>query len=393
MFQVLIQCLESSKPACPTETSETNAIPANRKRSLSISDPMIKKSGASPLPPQRILYETNKKKPEFDQAVFAATVLYTAFQYIKHWPAPLVKAYATDCFGPRLWVDCPECSLFVENLALAHKPADATAKVSSSDENVARLIAESYQISTRSMGQGRFASLEHQLSSSSLGSERVVAKRQTSATSWGSGDDGSAKKRIKPLIAEHDDSVGRSNSEGDMSINHSTSGEDEERQRIKRKREVGDNDESTSVSSKEGDSNEYGESAYATGGNFYPVDFQDVFTTTKPQQRFIGFNLECAHEMVLVSLEERLDTKAKQNSGLLQCLPDFVTVAAVRQEIGSNIERWLQSPALAGLARVLLAATVQHMEDVNPPTKEDLALVNAVLSMKLKSNQVCATTS
>ena len=56
----------------------------------------------------------------FDVAAFAAAVFYAVFAHLDHWPAELVKAYADDCFGPRLWVDNDECKLLVENLALVH---------------------------------------------------------------------------------------------------------------------------------------------------------------------------------------------------------------------------------------------------------------------------------
>jgi len=69
-------------------------------------------------------------------------------------------------------------------------------------------------------------------------------------------------------------------------------------------------------------------------------------------------------------------------------LPSFTAIPAVRRLIADNLERWLQSPALAGLARALFSATVSQMRNVDPPLVEDLRALDSILGMKLKANQV-----
>jgi hypothetical protein len=389
LFRALVSCL--AKRSSAVDIAETNNAPGNRKQSMSITEPLLKKNGASPLPAQRSVYETNKKKPAFDEPVFAATVLFNVFQHLEHWPAPLVKAYADDLFGPKLWVDNPRCSLFVENLALAHKQTDSLS-ILTHEKDKARLVAETYREFFDTVVLQHYAPLEHQLSSSSLGTERSV-KRQVSTTSWGSsnGDNGTSTKRPRVATSNNGDSAG--NSEGDQSATQSMSGDEEVPSANKRKRESVEHENSDHEKMNEAKSASSLEDEEVGAGDLktpstYPLDLSLLVSVEKPRHRFVGNNLDAARQMIATSLEERLDVKAKQNSGLLQCLPDFVAIPAVRQQVGANIERWLQSPALAGLARTLLGETVKNMGTVNPPLAEDLSLVDAVLGMKLKSNQV-----
>ena len=92
-------------------------------------------------------------------------------------------------------------------------------------------------------------------------------------------------------------------------------------------------------------------------------------------------------EAIGVALQERLLTKTKQNSRLLQCLPVFSTVPQVRALVADHLERWLQSPALSGAARNLFSTVVGHMRS-DPPLPEDLEATNSILSMQLKANQL-----
>lgn len=387
LFRALLCCL--AKRTSNPETAETSA-PGSRKRSMSISEPSIKINGVSPVPPQRNVYETKKKKPTFDEPVFAATVLFSVFQHLKHWPAPLVKVYADDSFGPRLWVDNPRCSLFVKNLALSHKEAIGQALLSD-EKDEARQIAEAYRNFYCSVGLQSDAPLEHQLSSSSLGTERSV-KRQASIASSGSisGDNWMFVKR--PRVSSPNDGESSRNSEV-LPVGQSMSADEVVQSPVKRKRETSDQENSDLEQMHDTKSDSSLDDADAGFGDdktqsCYPLDLSFIIFDGKPRHRFIGSNIDVARHMIAMSLEERLDVKVKQNSGLLQCLPDFVAIPAVRQQVGAHIEKWLQSPALAGLARALLAETVKNMENVNPPLAEDLKVVDAVLGMKLKSNQV-----
>jgi integrator complex subunit 1 len=121
--------------------------------------------------------------------------------------------------------------------------------------------------------------------------------------------------------------------------------------------------------------------------NVYPIT-QSNLDVTRVRQRFFDQNLFYAYDLISSSLLDRLDVKSKQNSGLLQSLPAFTPIPGVRFLIASSLEKWLQSPALAGLARFLFSSTVNQMKNVDPPLEEDLKTIDAVLAMKLKANQV-----
>mmetsp|Transcript_59446 Transcript_59446/g.145493 ORF Transcript_59446/g.145493 Transcript_59446/m.145493 type:complete len:1801 (-) Transcript_59446:117-5519(-) len=104
---------------------------------------------------------------------------------------------------------------------------------------------------------------------------------------------------------------------------------------------------------------------------------------------FFRSNLEYAQSVVAEKLQQRLDVKAKQ-AGLLQCLPTFTSIPSVRRLVTSYLEKWLQSPALAGLSRILFKETVKNMKFVDPPLDDDLAALDNILAMRLKANQLNA---
>lgn len=109
---------------------------------------------------------------------------------------------------------------------------------------------------------------------------------------------------------------------------------------------------------------------------------------TKVCQRFFFTNMDVANKMVGDALSQRLELKVRQNSSLLSTLPDFVPNPTVRKLASSHLEKWLQSPALSGLARKLFSSLVNNLQYVDPPLKEDVDTIENILSMKLKSNQV-----
>ena len=110
---------------------------------------------------------------------------------------------------------------------------------------------------------------------------------------------------------------------------------------------------------------------------------------SRVRQRYFGVNKQNAHNAISSSLSERLDMRAKQNSGLLQSLHSFTSIPAVRSVVSGNLERWLQSPGLSGLARTLFTSTVKQIENVDPPLPADTEAIRKILSMRLKANQVC----
>jgi integrator complex subunit 1 len=131
----------------------------------------------------------------------------------------------------------------------------------------------------------------------------------------------------------------------------------------------------------------------ATTGNIvlhkyrYPVK-QHYLKLERVRHRYYGKNRTAAHNAILMSLTKRLNTKSKQNSGLLQCLPSFMEISGVRKLVAARLEKWLQSPALAGLARSLFTCIVQRIKIVDPPLDDDLHVINSIVEMNLKSNQV-----
>ena len=107
------------------------------------------------------------------------------------------------------------------------------------------------------------------------------------------------------------------------------------------------------------------------------------------RNRFFGSNKKLANTMIGDALSHRLDLKLKQNSRLLSTLPDFISNPTVRKLASCHLEKWLQSPALSGLARNLFSCIVGAIKNVNPPLPEDVIVIKNVLSMNLKANQVC----
>ena len=110
--------------------------------------------------------------------------------------------------------------------------------------------------------------------------------------------------------------------------------------------------------------------------------------SSKIRDRFFGSNVALANSMIARALSHRLDLKMKQNSSLLSTLPVFLSISMVREMASSQLEKWLQSPALSGLARNLFSCIVTEIENTDPPLPEDVNVIHNILSMTLKANQV-----
>lgn len=334
----------------------------------------------------------------------AATILYTAFEHIDHWPVLLVKAYAEDCFGPRSWVDEPACQLLVENLALSHGGDHATEDEEKAAD--ALVVAEFYrtQESTdgsawnhgspvrQSQRRGSMSSISSQLS---LAAPPLTARAR--ATSIGSVDILKPSKAIKSVsTGEGHDSDSGDDEEVEISPkvdrksenddgSSSSSGEEDEEVVVPTKSFDGEDIPRSSPSSKVPSSTSPKKPVQQT--LTYPI-VQENLNLIRIRQRYFGLNLEYAHLAVSSSLSDRLDVKSKQNSGLLQTLPSFTSIPSVRSLITGNLEKWLQSPALSGLARSLFSRTVNMMKKIDPPLPADLEAIDNILSMRLKANQV-----
>jgi hypothetical protein len=372
-------------------------------------------------------------KPEMNVRVLAATILFVSFEYLDHWPVPLVQAYADDCFGPRLWVDLPASQLLAKNLELAHREDSATfqEKLDNDEEwsANAQLVADFYnhfvqngvtkgeqsgKVSpllsspSKQLRRGSHSSFASHTSSLSFPSTGLPGRRRSMSSE--SLDNPnlipvSSVPRNTTTTANSND--GEESDSGDEEVAITTA--------LSKESVIAKNDDGSSSSSGEEDGEEV---VVATTRSFdedsthpeprhspttsstcsvavdpnalkitYPVTQQQL-VFTRIRQRYFGVNLEYAHAAIAQSLQDRLDVKSKQNSGLLQSLPFFTSIAPVRRLITSNLEKWLQSPALAGLARNLFSATVKMMKDVDPPLPDDLEAIDNILAMRLKANQV-----
>ena len=355
----------------------------------------------------RLLHAGNNSKPSLDVRVFAATCLYAGFQHLDHWPVPLVRAYAEDCFGPRLWVDLPQCAALVENLALVHHDGDAMEENDGSNNKElaqdALLVHEVYE----KFDSGAAEVVDHEtsgllevasLAADELTSDRMGVRWHHSSLSSGSfesaGSGNGLHRDNQPWlnvgVAASDSASGGSQKKRSEGIGSETQkivvgvgtllGKDDKNNVVLTRSEE--------QSSKAG-SDDNGDSYAATPPTeaIYPLAQRRV-NITRVRQRFYGKNLEAAHAVIVSTLTDRVDVKSKQNSNLLQCLPSFTSIPGVRYQIAANLEKWLQSPALAGLARTLFTSTVSSMKNTDPPLDEDLKAIDSILSMRLKANQV-----
>jgi integrator complex subunit 1 len=242
-----------------------------------------------------------------------------------------------------------------------------------------------------------FSSLQHRGSMSSTGSANL--HRSTSLDSQGDnygtneqayGDDSNSGDEEEHVL---DSAVRNNTKRDDTDGDDSSSGEEDEEVVVTNKSngkvsmnavpESQGSEVSLSTSTNGVDAMQLSPKA----SNLYQIT-QSNLDVTRVRQRFFDQNLFYAYDLISSSLLERLDVKSKQNSGLLQSLPAFTPIPGVRFLIASSLEKWLQSPALAGLARFLFSSTVNQMKNVDPPLEEDLKTIDAVLAMKLKANQV-----
>lgn len=380
----------------PTHQHHHHANKLVRKRSLSgVADATIErankalKSSHSPLPSARHklqLPEDSTNVPSFNPHVVSATILYAAFQHCDHWPVQFVRAYAEDCFGPRLWVDDEHCSSFVANLALAHDECLETEEPDQQKVSDASLVAEAFR---RIEELGHLAGVEDDSQARRRASKDSISlsgstpnfglKSQQSLLS----DDSTESAGIKNsrISLEMNDDSGRgtmavAQCEGNQS---SASGYSDNNGNGDQPPRHFRNGNVTALADENPDKSR-GERVYSIVQRFL------IFSRIR--QRYFGVNLSYAQECISSALSGRLEQKSRQNSGLLQSLSSFTTIPAVRFMIAENLEQWLKSPALAGLARSLFSATVNHMKNIDPPLEEDIKAIDCILAMKLKANQV-----
>lgn len=391
LFRTLIHKLNcSNSVGMASHVDHSDHLPGTKKqRSMSVSEPE-RKSSISPMPSQRAIHVSAEKKPKFNEPVVAATILYSAFQYIDHWPAPLVKAYAADCFGPRLWVDDPLCQALVENLKMVHCSTESESLPSESELEAAAIVAAAYRSGSMVNGTGN---------SKEIGTQQGLVleppkklKRQLSSTSFGSLSDisvQSKKTKTSNHVVDAPDGVPQllnttsDTSSGKRKIEDCSSDYDESPSKLS-VHDVDHHSVAVDENSARTDGTGHGDEE---NGYRYPLHQLRLRTSTT-RNRYIGENNDAARNAVVLSLIQRLEAKSKQNSGLLQCIPQFATIPGVRHHVSKKLEKWLQSPGLAGLARNLLSVVVDSLEIVDPPLKEDLDTISNIIALKLKANQV-----
>ena len=352
-------------------------------------------------------------RPQMNVKLLAATILFVAFEHLDHWPAVFVSAYSDDCFGPRAWVDETFCRCFVENLALVHSidvSSDGDASMIDVESNAdALVVAEFYEIcnyTTEALPVN--------------GAGESPPNKRGSLSSNGSGSSNAMRPAQRPRSASSDsvDMIDQASTPptaiGSKTVDYgeeSDSGEEEEVVALTTSVPLSVSKDDGDSSSSGGDGEEVMMSAksYSEDENgregvspaspvneeppklqpTYPIE-QRLLNFAQVRQRYFGVNLASAQREIARSLQRRLDLKSKQNSGLLQTLPLFAGVPEVRRLITANLEKWLQSPALAGLARNLFAHTVSLFRNADPPLPADLEAIDNILSMKLKANQLNA---
>lgn len=421
LLSALVSCL-SSGGEFESSDSAMRILPmpqGSRKRTASIDNSnlpgdgfpsKIMKISHSPHVTKRPL---SYARPQMNLRTLSATILFAAFEYVDHWPALFVKAYSEDCFGGRIWVDEPACRLFVENLELSHSlniDDDDCAMGDAEKEADALIVAEFYDTGPRGKSPTneangspvpRRGSLSSVASHNSSAIPVVGRSRSMSIDSADNQSDRSGNQsRSSPIIMQT-----QSMDNGD----ESDSGDEEEialsTTAIKPDQDdggsssSGEEDEEVVISAKSlsGDENSLARSSPVSKISEVPPRLEPSYPIAKGRlnfervrQRYFGTNLEHAHLAISASLSKRLDIKTKQNSGLLQALPRFSGIPEVRRLITGNLEKWLQSPALAGLARSLFAQTVSVMKNTDPPLPADLDAIDNILSMRLKANQLNA---
>ena len=442
----------SSSSAAATSLPQMNSYytPGSRKRGLSFdkthshSDVISNKSlklvhGQSPLVGKRSL---TYAKPKMNIRVLAATILYVAMEPLDHWPVSLVEAYAEDCFGSRSWVEDPACQLLVENLILVHSDDSNRRIHEEDDEKYKQLVADSSKVERFYRIRNERRIIKNEQSQPILNLSSVLSSPRLSPTSLNvksrfgrqrgnllKNSDAiplapitSKKKGISSELSElkkitQSVAINTNKDGGDDESADSDSGDEEEEIAISTSLSKPLDDGSDGSSSSSGEEEEVGiihQESFdenIAASNFAPSLLEDSINTSDPpppdlmltyplqhqrmifskvRQRYFGLNLQSSHDAISEKLNERLDIKAKHNSGLLNCLPLFTSIPSVRTIITANLEKWLQSPALSGLARTLFSTTVNNMKNIDPPLRADLDALDNILRMRLKANQLNA---
>lgn len=296
----------------------------------------------SPVPNRSNIHHVSNEQEKTSTSVLAATILYTVFQHVDHWPVQLIKAFAEDSFGPRIWVDDERCSAIVANFEQSIKTRQDDTDLSDATISAAEEAEKYFSsfVTQNAIGRSIAASTSFQKKQPSAKEKRrlTAGSKMDTDTSSSSGEEEVLESEVLPCLSMTS-MPDKSHTSTDLSLR-------------------------TIFSSSS------------------PSDEQIV------RSRYVSCNVELMQEAISDAFEERLNSKSKQNSRLLQILPLFLQIPRVRVLASRHLERWLQSPALAGLARTLFAEIVKHVEKVDPPLFDDVEVVDNVLKLKLKANQL-----
>lgn len=383
LFHSLLTCLKTSDAADPSAEAgtrnkrnrtysfgaDTDNTPASKIMKILHSPQM--KLAARPVP------DHQPELPSIPLPVFAATILFSAFQHVDHWPAPLFQAYAEDSFGPRQWVDDERCSLLVQNLALSHMGQETAADEASLEQAArvacyyANLPTDKYENDEPSRPFTHILQSHDRhrsMSVDSIGASAAAPSDSDSGDEEGCFIEVSSGRLAKAGNGASDDSSSSSSGEEDEVVVMNSS---LERASLSGRTSLG-SDSATPI---------------PHPLSCYPGSPRSL-NLKRVRHRYFGVSLDHVHRAVYTSLSDRLELKFKQNSKLLLALPSFVCIPAVRRLTTRHLERWLQSPALSGPARALFAATVQQMSNVDPPLPDDGEAIDNILRMRLKANQL-----
>jgi integrator complex subunit 1 len=404
LFYSLLACLKMSDVTDSSVEAGTPRFKRNRAYSFGGVDadntPASKMMKIQHSPQKKLASRSTvdhqPELPSIPLAVFAATILYSAFQHVDHWPAPLVQAYAEDSFGPRQWVDDKRCSLLVQNLELAHNGQKAVADEASLVQ--AARVARYYESLPADKHVNDVPSWPTTLASQSHDRQRSMSLDSVGALAAAPSDSDSGDEEGCFIEVSSGRLAKAGNGGGDDS---SSSGEDEEMVVMNTPLEEVSSSRRSSLDSETATSNPMSSfpgaprnslNSESATPRLNPLSSFPGATRflnlTRIRRRYVGLNLDHAHKAISSSLSDRLDLKFKQNSKLLLALPSFVCLPAVRRLTTRHLERWLQSPALSGPARALFAATVQQMRNVDPPLPDDVETIDNILGMRLKANQL-----
>eukprot|EP00581_Thalassiosira_minuscula_P003929 CAMPEP_0183747604 /NCGR_PEP_ID=MMETSP0737-20130205/67347_1 /TAXON_ID=385413 /ORGANISM="Thalassiosira miniscula, Strain CCMP1093" /LENGTH=2129 /DNA_ID=CAMNT_0025983317 /DNA_START=37 /DNA_END=6424 /DNA_ORIENTATION=+ len=302
--------------------------------------------------------------------VFAATILYSVFQHAEHWPVQIMKAFAEDSFGPRLWVDDERCKAFVSNLEISLKMQEMDDKI---DQKSTASVAESVET--------YFASL---LARASLANKPAGTPAANNKVFNGAGPtpSSSSSQQQAKVLSTKEKRKQTKKSSADTSSS-SSSGEEE----VLESETVS----SSAISAPPQRSPSTGGAAAASASTLRLLFYTDsIIPNKKPtvRPRYHMQSRVLAFKVVSDAFQDRLNSKSKQNYRLLQILPTFLSIPRVRCVASQHLERWLQSPALAGPARNIFARVVQELRCVEPPLQADLELIGNILKLNLKANQL-----